>query len=492
MNITIKKRLVVRGIEAVVVPVYKGKGLQALTACYPELDASVRRYRFKGRSSESFAVDPGAGKPVIIIIGAGSAFNGKILDTVKCAGKTITLLRWHKVKKALVRFTGEAAISKKFWQNFIDYLYIGHYRFSAYLKPEKSVELKELGIYTDHKSSRGELSEELLERRQLISRSVDRARDLVNEPAGKATPEYIAAMARQIASMDTNLEISVLRKKELEMQEMRGTLAVGRSSPIEPAMVTLSYRPPAPLGTVALVGKGITFDSGGLNIKTGSYMHNMKSDMSGAAAVLCTLEAAAALKLPVALDGIVPLAENLVGQHAYKPGDIIRFKNKKTVEIINTDCEGRLLLADALILATEKKPQYIVELSTLTGAIASALGDGFAGVMGNHKALIGRLFSAGNNTGERLWQLPLPEDYRDSIKSKIADLKNGGYGKAYSITAGLFLKEFVDKLPFAHIDIAGTAFLTKPNIFYKQEGSTGFGVRLLIEFLESFTDADFR
>jgi leucyl aminopeptidase len=238
--------------------------------------------------------------------------------------------------------------------------------------------------------------------------------------------------------------------------------------------------------TVALVGKGITFDSGGLNLKSTSGMTGMKSDMSGAAAVLGIIEAVSKLRLPVIVDAYAPAAENMPGQYAYKPGDIVTFKNKKTVEVVDTDAEGRLLLADALIMAAEEKPDCIVEMSTLCGSIVNALGDGMAGIMGNNESLVSKLLDSAQHTGERLCPLPLVADYQESIQSRWADLKNAGYGRASAIKAGLFLNEFTQKIPFAHIDMAGTAFLSKANAFYAQEGATGFGVRLILEFLKDW------
>jgi leucyl aminopeptidase len=214
-------------------------------------------------------------------------------------------------------------------------------------------------------------------------------------------------------------------------------------------------------------------------------MEEMKSDMAGAAVALAIMEAAAKSKLPVKIDAYIPVAENAVGRYAYKPGDILVFNNKKSVEITNTDAEGRLILADALIMAAGNKHDFIVEMSTLTGSIIKALGESFAGIMGNNEKLVSRLLEAARITGERLWEMPQPEDYKESIKSKIADMKNSGYGPASAIKAGLFLTEFVGDTPFAHIDIAGAAFLSKPNAIYLDEGATGFGVRLLIEMLRS-------
>jgi leucyl aminopeptidase len=235
---------------------------------------------------------------------------------------------------------------------------------------------------------------------------------------------------------------------------------------------------------VVLVGKGITFDAGGLNLKPGNSMEEMKCDMAGSAAVLGALNAVARLRLPLKVVGLAPLAENLPGRRAYKPGDIITYANKKTVEIVNTDAEGRLVLADALIVAARMKPDMIIELSTLTGAIVTALGDSYAGLFCRNRKLGAGLLLAAESSGELLWEMPLPGEYRESIVSKVADLKNANYNGASSIKAGLFLNEFVGKIPFAHLDIAGTAFLSKPNFCLKSEGATGFGVRLLVQFLQ--------
>jgi leucyl aminopeptidase len=264
---------------------------------------------------------------------------------------------------------------------------------------------------------------------------------------------------------------------------MAGLLAVGAGSTHEPALLTLTYAPKKFEHTVALVGKGLTFDSGGLNIKTGNHMEEMKSDMAGAAAVLGAICAAAALKLPVRVFALAALAENMPGGDAYKPGDILTYANGKTVEVVNTDAEGRLALADALIAAERLQPETIIELSTLTGAVVTALGDGYAGLMCTSKRLTASLIRAAETSGELLWELPLFAEYRDGVTSRVADLKNANYGGASSIKAGIFLGEFVARTPFAHLDIAGTAFLSKSNYWFAAEGASGYGVRLLLEYL---------
>jgi leucyl aminopeptidase len=485
MKISLKKKPAMRGMEAVVLPIFKSKSVPMAFNGFPELDQLALRQKFKGSAGESVVYFSTDQNVLVIAVGAGKAYSESVAGTAKCAKTVISVLQKHKIKTALLRFLQDVPLSQKFWRNFIDFLYIGSYRFETYRQSEDTLQLKELGIWTLCKPSSEYLSSRLLQQRQLVNQSIRRTRDLVNEPASVANPDMLVKAFEQVVAESPDLSIQVLRNEQLQQQNLQGTLTVGNSSPYESAMVCIQYQPTNAVQSVALVGKGVTFDSGGLNIKTGPHMYDMKCDMSGAAAVLGLVSAIPTLEIPIAIHAFVPLAENLVGQHAFKPGDIITFKNRKTVEVVNTDSEGRLLLADALILAAETKPDFIVELSTLTGSVVSALGESLAGIMGNHKRLVSMLLKAGNNTGEWLWQLPLIEEYKESIKSKIANLKNAGYGRtAGAIKAGLFLEHFVSRRPFAHIDIAGTAFLSKANSVYLQEGATGFGVRLVLEFLE--------
>jgi leucyl aminopeptidase len=485
MKISLNTTPVIRGMEAVVFPVFKGKSMPAAFKDFPGLKVLTGRQKFRGNPGESIAYFSTEKNILVIAVGAGKIGSKPVSDAAKCGKTIIKTLQTHKIKKTLLNFQQEAPLSLDFWNNFIDSLYISTYRFNKYLQPDETVYIDQLGLYFLHKSGGKDVSLQLLKQRERINQSVIRTRDLINEPASEANPDTIVDAFKQLTREFPSLKLQVLRKRQLQEQGLQGTLTVGKSSPYEPAMVRIQYIPPDAGMRIGLVGKGVTFDAGGLNIKTGAHMYNMKSDMSGAAAVLGFMSALTALELPVAVDAYVPIAENLIGQHAYKPGDIISYKNGKTVEVVNTDCEGRLLLADALILAAETKPHYIIELSTLTGSVANALGEGIAGLMGNHKRLINKLLKAGNKCNERLWQLPLLEEYKESIKSKIATLKNAGYGRtAGAIKAGLFLEQFVDGLPFAHIDIAGTAFLSRPNDYYLQEGASGFGVRLLVEFIQ--------
>ena len=311
--------------------------------------------------------------------------------------------------------------------------------------------------------------------------AVATARDLVNEPAAVKTPAYLAAMAERLGKA-AHIAVEVWDPARLEAERMNGILAVARGSSQEPRFIRLRYRGAKARRRIALVGKGITFDSGGLSLKSAKSMETMKIDMAGGAAVLAVMAALGRLRPAIAVEGFIPATENLPSGRAQKPGDVIRFLTGKTVEVVNTDAEGRLILADALALAAASKPDVIVDLATLTGSCVVALGPQVAGVFGNDQPLVDQLIAAGRESGELLWQLPLVPEYRDDIKSPIADLKNVGGGNAGSITAALFLQEFVGDTHWAHLDIAGPAFTDK-DLPYASKGGTGFGVRTILRYL---------
>jgi leucyl aminopeptidase len=323
------------------------------------------------------------------------------------------------------------------------------------------------------------------ERTQALCRAVSLARDLVSQPGNVATPAYLADAARLLASRHA-MTCRVIEQEELEQLGMNALVAVGKGSAVAPRLIVLEYRGAGNSGrTVALVGKGITFDSGGISIKPGAGMEEMKTDMSGAAAVLGTLDAAAALKLPVNLVGIIPTAENMPDGKAYKPGDVLTSLSGQTIEITNTDAEGRLILCDALHFARTKfKPAAMIDLATLTGACVVALGHEASGMMGTDRRLLDDLKRAGERCGERVWELPLWDEYGEAMKSDIADLKNAGSRDGGSITAGWFLKQFVGSTRWVHLDIAGTAWSDKVRPC-APKGASGVGVRLLIEYLRN-------
>jgi leucyl aminopeptidase len=316
----------------------------------------------------------------------------------------------------------------------------------------------------------------------VVARAAAWARDLGNTPANDLGPAEFAREARRLAG--PGLRIRALGKREIERERMGGLLAVNSGSVRPPVFLIGEYAPPRSRATAVLVGKGITFDSGGISIKPAPSMGEMKYDMMGAATAFACLTAARDLELPVRVVALAPLTENLPSGSACRPGDILRMRNGKTVEVDNTDAEGRLVLADALSYAENFRPDVMLDFATLTGACLIALGHECAGLMTPDEALAEELARAGDATGERVWRLPLWEDYRENLKSEWADMKNTGGRNAGTINAGVFLKEFApDGLPWAHLDIAGVAHLEKEHAGY-DAGATGFGVALTIEFLK--------
>ena len=317
------------------------------------------------------------------------------------------------------------------------------------------------------------------------------ARDLINEPASVVTPAYLA-QAAQAMKKDLGLAVRVLGPRELKRLKMGAILGVGRGSANEPRLIELVYTPPrgsraGKRGPVALVGKGITFDSGGLSLKPAGNMEIQKRDMAGAAAVLGAMRAVARLKPAIEVRGYVASAENMPGGDAYRPGDILHTHSGKTVEVLNTDAEGRLVLADALAWAASgagaARPKWMVDVATLTGAVTVALGRQIAGVMGTDGGLVQQLIDAGQDAGEPMWELPLVDEYLPAMDSLFADIKNTGDGSAGSIFGGLFLREFVGGVPWAHIDIAAVAYADKAYP-YVPRGAVGWGVRSLVGLVE--------
>jgi leucyl aminopeptidase len=318
-----------------------------------------------------------------------------------------------------------------------------------------------------------------------IADGIRTVRDLGNAPANVVTPTRLAERAVEVAE-EVGVKCTVYGKREITRMKMGGLLAVNRGSVEEPRFIVMEYSPRKATKHVALVGKGITFDSGGISIKPAERMEEMKFDMCGAAAVIGTIEAAAKLGLPVKLTGIIPSTDNLPSGSAYKPGEIITMMSGKTVEIVNTDAEGRMILADALHFASELEPDHIIDFATLTGACVVALGPEAAGLFSNDDELAQMLIESGERAGERLWRLPAWDEYKDLIRSEWADMKNSGGRWGGAITAAVFLKEFVDCPSWAHLDIAGTAY-TESETARDGKGATGAGVRVTIAFLESLS-----
>ena len=323
------------------------------------------------------------------------------------------------------------------------------------------------------------------ERAAVVARWANRCRDIVNAPPNELTPESLAHFARELASSSAALEIEVLEPDAIEAAGMGAFVAVAQGSHNPPRLIKLTYTPPEPTRPellVGLVGKALTFDAGGISLKPADGMDEMKSDMGGGAAVLAGLGAIAELGLPVRIMAVVPACENMPGGHAYRPGDILTASNGKTIEVTNTDAEGRLILADALTYAREQDATHVLDLATLTGTITVAMGDFYAGLFGNDPAWVAEIQAAADASGDHAWTLPLHRNYKRFLDSTFADVKNAPDKKrGSSIIAALFLQEFSGEGPWAHLDIAGTAYLDRPRDYYGRLGATGYGVRLLTE-----------
>ena len=363
--------------------------------------------------------------------------------------------------------------------------FLGNHRFDRYKAKKEKKPLGRIDILVPSKPA-GRLRRLPAEIETICSAAV-MAREWVNLPSNAKPPEALAQLIAGVAKA-RKLAVEVLKEKQLRQKKMGALLAVASGSNNRPAMVTLQYnggdrRPP-----VVLVGKGVTFDSGGINLKTGDSLPDMKGDMAGAAAVAATLAAAAGLKLKRRLVGVIPLVENMVSGRSTRPGDIVQTFSGKTVEIGNTDAEGRLILADAMAYAEWRfKPEVMIDVATLTGACVVALGEKIAGVFSKDEALQAAMVASGRRTHERCWPLPLPEDYKELLKSSYADISNmpsTRYGSA--LAAALFLAEFVGGTRWAHIDIAGPGLHRKEDA-YCGPGGTGFGVRLLMDWLMNNT-----
>ncbi|MDR1171251.1 MAG: leucyl aminopeptidase [Bacteroidales bacterium] len=385
----------------------------------------------------------------------------------------------QKIRSAAIADTvGNAPLACAFAEGLV----LSNYQFLKYIgkKEEKQYSLAELTIVGAPVDQTG------IDRLNFVLTGVYRTRDLVNEPANVLTPMRLAEEIK-IMGQEAGFDVQVFDKAAIEEMKMGGILAVNKGSTEAPTFSILEWKPASAKNKrpIILAGKGITYDTGGHSLKTGSYMNDMKCDMAGAATVAATIYAIARSQLPVHVVGLVPSTDNRLSADAYSPGDIITMYNGATVEVLNTDAEGRIILADALAYAKKYDPELVVDIATLTGAAHRAIGDQGLAVMGNApRETMERLKSCGESVHERMVEFPLWEEYFECLQSDIADLKNVGGEYAGMITAGKFL-EFFTAYPYIHLDIAGPAFANKTNS-YLGKGGTGFGVRLLFEFLKSY------
>ena len=373
-----------------------------------------------------------------------------------------------------------------YYQTFVEGVYYGNYVFNKYKTDKKnSRELNVLLYAEDTKKLKSAVSNA-----SNIMEGVELTRNFQNEPANSLTPQKFAQKLKDL--QEYGIRVRVFNDNQIQKMKMGGLIAVGQGSSNKPRFIVLEYKPSAKkrkkIKKVALVGKGMTFDSGGISIKPASGMGEMKGDMSGAAVVAGTLLAAALNSINVHLYGIIPAAENMLSGEAFRPGDIVKTASGKTIEIDDTDAEGRVILADALDYSSKLKVDEIIDLATLTGAVVVALGESVAGLFTHDDRLADDLYQSGMKTFDRVWRLPIWNDYNELNKSDVADVKNYGGRWGGAISAAKFLENFVDKkIPWAHIDIAGPA-LKNPSVSYGKKYMTGFGVRLLVEYLSNKTD----
>jgi leucyl aminopeptidase len=456
-------------------------------AC-PELAAIAKHRKFTGNLQEALTVPLNIDGRIAfgIIVGMGKEM--KSVSTIeryrRAVGQIVKEVQANKGTSVALHVSFDLvpnATPFYFTEQTVIILQLAQYHFDDYITDRKSKEhaLKDIIIVADEKYAAD--SKDAVHAGTIIAQAVNQARHWIDTPPSQLTPQDLVTKAQEIADRN-NLKMTAFHEPEIIKMGMGGLAGVSKGSDIDCALIILEYHAKKDAPTLCFVGKGITFDSGGLSLKPADYMETMKEDMSGAAAVLCAIDALAQLKPDLNIIAIAPTSENLPSGHATKPGDIVTFYNGKTAEIKNTDAEGRLILADALSYAVKHySPDIIVDLATLTGACSRALGPVYSGLFGEHEDLIEKLYEAAEISGDRLWRLPMGDEYEKAIKSTVADICNIGSKQipAGASTAAHFLQHFVDDVTWAHIDIAGTAF-DVPNISYYRPGGTGVGVRLLI------------
>jgi leucyl aminopeptidase len=451
------------------------------------LRSFIRDERFKAKTGQSLLLAThgrlpaarlallGLGKRAGITISALRAFAGRAVRLAQNTGsKRLALL-------PPLGFIGPQPELSAVAERLVEGALLGTYRFEKYFSEDKRnpFAVAELSLLLG--ASPSSALTEALPRAERLARAIARTRDLVNEPGGYMTPTRLAEEAEAVASK-SGLDITVLGPEECRQRGMGLFLAVAQGSTEEPRFIHMTWKPPTPRKRIALIGKGVTFDSGGLSLKSNDNMLDMKTDMAGAAAVINAMTAIAAEKLDIEVHAIAACTENMPSGRAYKLGDVLRSKAGKTVEINNTDAEGRLTLADAISYALDLKPDAILDFATLTGACMVALGPHTAGVMSNNDALVTAWLEAAKAAGDDMWRLPLPDRLMDQLKSDVADMKNTGERWGGALTAGLFLREFVGEVPWVHVDIAGPSTADK-DVGDVSKGATGFPVATIVEYL---------
>ncbi len=494
MDISARKSLLwEETADILVLPFFEGGNLIHLLereapSLAPRAKEMIKAHEFTGKKGQNLVL-PGAGISNLLVLGLGSEKRGPVFAEVlrESAGQLVQIAERLMAKSAVIDFR-DRVFTPESVQAFVTGLELGAYRFHDFKKEKKEAKLQEVMI-TAQDGLIARSFTKALERTRVINEAVNLARTLVNTPAKDMTPEHLAKAALEIAkSSEGKVKVKVLNREACAKKNMGAFLAVAQGAEHEPKFIHLSYISPRPTKkTLVLVGKGVTFDSGGLSLKPADAMMSMKCDMAGAATVIGFFSLLNSLQPRVNIHGLVAATENMPSGKAIRPGDIVKVSNGATVEILNTDAEGRLTLADALTYAVKLEPTAIIDFATLTGAVIVALGEEISGLMTNNKALGKNLLESAKDAGEKLWELPLEPHYRDLILSDVADYKNiTGTRYGGSLTAGLFLQEFVADLPWAHLDIAGPAYAEKPITSYLAKGGTGYGIRTLVEFIEKF------
>jgi len=423
-----------------------------------------------------------AGRVLVAGLGKQEKFT---LDSIRgLMAEACKYLRKLGVKRAatIVHGAGIGGLdAEKAVQAIAEGSILGLYTFRRHItKESEHGEIEEL-LIVERDESKVAVLERGLKRGRIMAEATNFARNMINEPANHMTPSDMAQVARDVAAK-YGLECTVLEREEMKNLGMGALLGVAQGSKQPPKFIILSYRGGDPsASTLGLVGKGLTFDSGGISLKPSEAMDEMKGDMAGGATVIAAIKAIAELKLKINVMGLIPATENLPGGAALKPGDVLKAMSGKTIEVVNTDAEGRLILADALSYGRKQGLTPLIDVATLTGACRVALGDICTGAFGNNQELISKVIKAGEEAGEKIWQLPMFEEYKEQNKSEVADIKNSGGRYGGAITAAQFLAEFSQDTPWTHLDIAGTSYATKEKA-YLIKGATGAVVRTLVNF----------
>lgn len=476
--------------DALVVMVYEGEGVEepALKDLNERsgglLSQLLGSDEMRGKQGEMVYIhQPGQIRARrLLLIGAGKRDEFSFDTVRKVAGSAARYLRGKGVRSMAVLRRSHLDLAASA-QAAVEGVLLGLFEPDMYKTQDKEERrIDELILLAATPGSEEPLAAGV-ERGRVIGEAVNFARELINEPSSTLTPTELAERAKETATR-CGLEIDVLDEPRMKDLGMGALLGVARGSDEPARLIVLRYNPepPADGDLIALVGKGITFDSGGISIKPADGMEKMKYDMSGAASTLAALRAIAQLKPAVNVIGLMPSTENMPSGRAYKPGDVLRSMSGKTIEVVNTDAEGRLILADAIAYARKLGATRIIDMATLTGAVSIALGAVNVGIFGNNREFIDTMRQAARDVGEKFWPLPLDDEYRDLIKSDIADLKNSAGRSAGAITAAWFLREFAEGVPWVHLDIAGTAWENerKP---YMAKGPTGIAIRTIINYI---------